>query len=117
MLNVNDLLVEFKGMTVKKNRVPDDPTGKCINAGAEWDTYLFHYEVLYSSFGCSVFLEYEPIGSTREEDEGYLACDVDVSGGGDCVGPRDVVVCMTAAIEMHEKEKHNEFEKLRATDG
>jgi hypothetical protein len=52
-----------------------------------------------------------------EEYDDTCSCDVDVHGGGDCVGIKDVSLCISAAIEFHEKHREEVCPDLRMTDG
>jgi hypothetical protein len=74
----------------------------------------FSYNVLYSSFGCGVTFIYTPIDD-EAEDDGRIACDVDVRAGGDCVGMLDVQACIAVAWEAH--LKFEVAKRFRMTDG
>ena len=74
----------------------------------------FQYDVNYSSFGCGVTFTYMPIDDEPEED-GRIACDLDVHAGGDCVGFDDVLLCLRAAKIAH--EQFGVAKRFRETNG
>ena len=75
---------------------------------------VFNYNVLFSSFGCAVILTYMPIDDEPDEN-GLIDCDVDVHGGGDCVGVPTIQQCIGVAWGVHEAS--GVAKRFRMTDG